>query len=225
MTSLVNMIRQIARQEVEKLSTLELGVVETVNLHENENDVVNHDCSVLLKARTTPEGEPLKLESVPIATYHSGSVIVPYVNDLVLVSFINGNFAMPVIIGILHSMEKRAPLYAEGEHRTEFNPTTYRDKDNSDLDRKVMVFNGTNEDNEYLIEFKDGPSISYKPGTVEITTGETSVKMTMDDDIEINGANNLKIDVKSNIEIKASGDIKIEASGNVDVKGSKINLN
>jgi len=219
------MIQKIAREEVRKLNTLELGVVETVNMHESESDIVNYDCSVLLKGRSTPEGEPLKLENVPIATYHSGSVRVPYVDDLVLVSFINGDVAMPVIIGIIYSAEKRPPLYAEGEHRTEFDPSVYRANDSSDLDKHVMVFNGTNEENEFLIEFKDGPKISYKPAGIEITTGKTLVKMAMDGDVEVTGEANITVTAKGNLEVKTDGDIKMEAGGNITIKGTKIELN
>ncbi len=180
MSSLIEMIRQIARNEIEKLHTLELGVVETVNLHETEDDVVNYDCSVLLKGRTTKEGTPLKLENVPIATAHSGSVIIPYVNDLVLISFINGIFSMPVIIGRLYSVEKRTPLYGDGEHRITFDPNVYRqgDKDTSRgeplLDRRIIEFRGMPKKGEfmhdYLIRFNAGTVVRYDESIVDIVT-------------------------------------------------------
>jgi len=180
MSSLIEMIQQIARNEIEKLHTLELGVVETVNLHESEDDVVNYDCSVLLKGRTTSDGAPLKLENVPIGTAHSGSVIIPYVNDLVLISFINGIFSMPVIIGRLYSVEKRTPLYADGEHRITFDPNIYRqgDKDTSQggplLDRRIIEFRGMPKEGEfrhdYLIRFNSGTVVRYDESTVDLMT-------------------------------------------------------
>jgi len=180
MSSLIEMIQQIAKNEIEKVHILELGVVETVNLHESEDDVVNYDCSVLLKGRTTVDGAPLKLENVPIATPHSGSVIIPYVNDLVLISFINGIFSMPVIIGRLYSVEKRTPLYADGEHRITFDPNTYRldDKDTSRdsplLDRRIIEFKGMPKEgefqHEYLIRFNGGTVVRYDESTVDLAT-------------------------------------------------------
>lgn len=174
------MIQQIAKNEVEKLHVLELGVIETVNIHEIEDDVVNYDCSVLLKGRTTKEGEPLKLENVPIATSHTGSVIIPYVDDLALLSFINGNFSMPVIIGRLYSVEKRSPLYMDGEHRITFDPKTYRlgDRDTATdeplIDRRIIDFQGMPKEgefqHEYLIRFKSGTVVRYDESTVDIVT-------------------------------------------------------
>ena len=174
------MIQQIARNEVEKLHVLELGVIEAVNVHESEDDPVNYDCSVLLKGRPTKDGEPLKLENVPIVTHHTGTVIPPYVNDLVLLSFINGNFSMPVIIGRLYSTEKRVPIHADGEHRITFDPKTYRhgDDDNSPdgprMDRRIIDFQGMPKDgkflHEYLIRFKNGTMVRYDESTVDLIT-------------------------------------------------------
>ena len=186
MSSLIRMIQQIARNEVDRLHTLELGVIETVNVHETGDDVVNYDCNVLLKGRTTKDGESLKLEHIPLATDHTGSVIVPYVNDLVLVSFINGNFAMPVIIGRLYSVEKRAPLYREGEHRMTFDPRLYRkgERNTSDeelqIDRRIIDFRGLPEEgkfeHEYLIQFNSGTMVRYDESTVDMVTNFLSKK-------------------------------------------------
>ena len=116
MTSMVTMIKEIANAEVRKMHTLELGVVESVAIRESDDATENYWCSVILKGRKTDKDEYLKLENVQIATSHTGDVMIPYVNDLVLVGFINGDMAMPVILGRLYSKEKLAPLYAEGEH-------------------------------------------------------------------------------------------------------------
>jgi len=184
MSSLIRMIQQIAKNEVDRLHTLELGVIETVNIHETEEDVVNYDCTVLLKGRTTKEGEPLKLEHIPIGTDHTGSVTVPYVDDLVLISFINGNFAMPVIIGRLYSVEKRAPLYHEGEHRMTFDPKLYRkgernaSHENPLTDRRIIDFRGLPKEgefeHEYVIQFNSGTMVRYDESSVDMVTNYLS---------------------------------------------------
>ncbi len=225
MSSLIGMIKEIARKEVARKHTLELGVIETVNLHGSESDPVNFDCSVLLKGRTTKEGEPLKLENVPIVTDHSGSVRVPYVNDLVLVSFLGGNIAMPVILGTIHSKEKRAPVYAEGEHRTIYDPKTYRKDDRADIDRRVIRFNNPAEKTGYTIEFDKGPRIDYTPSGVEMTAGKTRLTLSMDGDVVVESEGNITLKTKGDASIKAEGNLDIEAGGNVNVKGKKINLN
>jgi len=209
MSSLIRMIQQIAKNEVDRLHTLELGVIETVNIHETEDDVVNYDCTVLLKGRTTKDGEPLKLEHIPLATHHTGSVIVPYVDDLILVSFINGNFAMPVIIGRLYSVEKRAPLYQEGEHRMTFDPKLYRkgERNASDeepmVDRRIIDFRGLPKEgefeHEYVIQFNSGTMVRYDESSVDMVTNFLSKK---GDDAEPGGkVSHLRLEGKSEKEV------------------------
>lgn len=225
MSSLIEMIREIARLEVDKKHTLELGVIETVNIHNAESDVVNFDCSVLLKGRLTGEGEPLKLENVPMSTDHSGTVKVPYVNDLVLVSFLNGDIALPVILGTIHSKEKRAPIYAEGEHRTVFDPRTFRKDDGANVDKRIISFRNPSETSGLCIEFDKGPVVNCFPSKVEVVAGKTRLCIDMDGNVTVECEKNVGISVKGNIEMKAEGDVLIEAGGNVNVKGTKINLN
>jgi hypothetical protein len=179
MSSLIEMIQQIARNEIEKIHTLELGVVETVNLHETEDDVVNYDCSVLLKGRTTKDGAPLKLENVPIATAHSGSVIIPYVNDLVLTSFINGIFSMPVITGGLLCGKKDPTLYGwRTSHHLRsvcLPPGRYGYSQGAPLlDRRIIEFMGLPKEeefrHEYMIRFNSGTVVRYDESIVDIAT-------------------------------------------------------
>ena len=86
------MIRKVAEREVERLHLLEYGKVESVNLHESESDGIGYTCSILLVGRTTDDGQMLKLENVPIVSGFTGMIDVPKIDELVLVSYINGDF-------------------------------------------------------------------------------------------------------------------------------------
>ena len=119
------MIRKVAEREVEKLHLLEYGKVESVNIHSSEDDGIGYTCSILLVGRTTDDGEMLKLENVPIVTGFTGQIDVPYVDELVLVSYINGDFELPVIVGRLYSREKKPPLFEDGQHLIEIAPSRY----------------------------------------------------------------------------------------------------
>jgi hypothetical protein len=214
------MIRDIAQREVERHHLLEYGRVESVDIHEGEDDGVYYTCSILLVGRFTDTGDPLKLENVQIATSWMGAIDVPYVDDLVLVAYINGEFELPVIIGRLYSQEKKPPLYEDGQHLLEISKEP----------------SGLSETPTFDIKFVDGEqtTINLKESEVVITTGQLTVTMTAGEKIELDAADtkvtleeggDVNIESLANISIKADADINIEASGNVTIKGSKIDLN
>ena len=169
------MIRKIAEHEVDRIHLMEYGKVESVNVHSSEDDKVGYTCSVLLLGRTTDDGQPLKLENVPIMTPHTGDVIPPYINDMVLVSYINGDFELPIILGRLFHKEKLPPLFEEGEYKLIFDPANNRKDDGEELiDRRLISFIGVPEEgkqrNEYMIDFKDGTTINFTPSQIGLKT-------------------------------------------------------
>ncbi len=218
------MIRKVAEREVEKLHLLEYGKVESVNVHSSEDDGIGYTCSVLLVGRTTDDGQMLKLENVPIVTGFTGQIDVPYVDDLVLVSYINGDFELPVIVGRLYSREKKPPLFEDGQHLIEIAPSRYHP-------------NGP-EQSKIDVKFTDGAqtTIHITNSSLQVTMGNTSMLLQSSGDpvvkietkanvITMNEDNQIVIDGNEDIDIKALGDINIVAQGEVTIEGSKINLN
>jgi len=218
------MIRKIAEREIGKLHILEYGKVESVNIHSSEDDGIGYTCSVLLVSRTTDDGEMLKLENVPISTPFTGQIDVPYVDDLVLVSYINGDFELPVIIGRLYSREKKPPLFEDGQHLIEIAPNRYHSNgpEQSKIDIKFTDGSQTtiNITNSSLLVTTGKTQMKLDSGgdpSIELKANETTISMKEDGDITIKS--------KAKIDIKSDSDIKMEASGNITIKGSKINLN
>jgi phage baseplate assembly protein gpV len=218
------MIRKVAEREVEKLHLLEYGKVESVNIHGSEDDGIGYTCSVLLVGRTTDDGQMLKLENVPIVTGFTGQIDVPYVDDLVLVSYINGDFELPVIVGRLYSREKKPPLFEDGQHLIEIAPSRYHP-------------NGP-EQSKIDVKFTDGAqtTIHITNSSLQVTMGDTTMLLQSGGDpvvkietkanvITMNEEDQIVIDGNEDVDIKALGDINIVAKGEVTIEGSKINLN
>jgi hypothetical protein len=214
------MIREIAESEVEKIHLLEYGRIESVNVHGGEDDGIGYSCSVLLIGRITDNGEPLKLENVPISTGWTGMIDVPYVDDLVLVSFINGDFGLPVVIGRLYSREKKPPLFEDGQHLLEIS------QDPSNLNQVPKLD----------IKFVDGDqtTINLTESSIKITIGDLSANFIAGEKIEfaagdtkliINQDGDVEIQTPTNLTIKADSNLELEASGNTTIKGAKIDLN
>lgn len=216
------MIRKIADREVGKIHLMEYGKVESVNIHSSEDDGIGYTCSVLLVGRTTDDGEMLKLENVPISTPFTGQIDVPYVDDLVLISYINGDFELPVVIGRLYSREKKPPLFEDGQHLLEISqaPTSLSESPIMD------------------IKFVDGAqtTINLRDSSVMVTIGDMKLTISSGDEekIELEGGTtkitlmkdgDISLETSTNIAFKGDGDIKMEASGDVNIKGAKVNIN
>jgi hypothetical protein len=229
-----HLIRSIAEREVNKLNLLELGKVESVNIHSAELDRINYSCSIILLARTTPEGRPLKLEHVPILTQFTGEIIVPFIDDLVLISYIYGEFELPVIIGKLYTLEKPPQVYRMGDYKLTFDPKRFQYKTQNPVNRRIIEFLGLNEKNEYRIEFRNGPVIRYTKSQIELAAGDSVIKINYDGRIEVKTKYDIKINTDAEAvikcktcKIKSESDVKIkcenckvEASGTIELGGN-----
>ena len=79
MTTIVDTIQAIVRNEMRSVRATELGLVEAVYPHADAGDLDNYGCDVVLK------NTALLLKRVPVATGHIGTVAIPNIGDLVLV--------------------------------------------------------------------------------------------------------------------------------------------
>ncbi len=104
MSSIVSTIQEIVRHELRRLRITELGLVDAVYPHSASGDSDNYGCDVKLK------NSGLLLKRVPISTGHIGTVAVPNVGDLVMLSFENGDVNQPIVVGRLYNDGDRPPL-------------------------------------------------------------------------------------------------------------------
>ena len=115
MNSIVGIMKEVAAREMSHIYTTELGVVTAIFPHASDSDKDNYQCSVSLKNRTQPDGQPFELRKVPVAVSHIGAANIPNVDDLVLVQFIGGDLNAPVITGRLYNEEARPPKNDAGD--------------------------------------------------------------------------------------------------------------
>ena len=165
-----------------------LGTVVTVTEHtvegEDEDDGSNHEVDVRLR-----DGGK-QLRRVPLACTRDGEAIVPQVGDYVLVTYLGGQRSAPIVTGVLHTGNSRAPLARQGHWRQRF---------------------GVDDDLFVEAEPKDHSSgaaevirIAKKPDGLSDPTAE----ITLDDSTS-----------PPTININTEGDINITAGGNVTLGG------
>ncbi|GBC61352.1 hypothetical protein DENIS_2312 [Desulfonema ishimotonii] len=184
--TLIHTIQQIVRAELKKIRLTELGIVTSVFPHSDDSDKDNYEVNVRLK------NNDLELRKVPMATDHIGTVKIPEVGDLVMVSFINGNLNQPVITGRLYDEENRPPLSVEKEYVVQ-NP-----------------YGGTT-----LIKIDKDMNISLTAGETGLTlNADGSVVLQSADALEISVEGEAKVSVKGNVALETDGDAQVKAGGN-----------
>ncbi len=122
-----------------------------------------------------------------------GSFFLPEIEDEVIVGFLNDDPREAVVLGMLHSSAKPAPMEAKDENHEKGVVT-----------RSGMRVHFHDQTKTITIDTPAGNSIKLDEDSTSIT-------------IEDQNGNVTKMN-PSGIEMNSPGDIKIEASGNIDIK-------
>ncbi len=204
MSELYDTLRKIVQQELARVRTAELAVVQEV--HPCDPD--NYACTVVLR------DSDMVLKQVPLTTPRKGVAMVPDVGDLVLVQFIGGQINAPVITGTLYNDEDRPPKNAEKQAVIHLpadadEGSALRIELNTDPANGVVISIGGAMK---LTLVDDDPVVK-----LDVGDGMATLNIARDGTIKLQSGNAL--------EIKADADIKIEAGGQLNLKGSTINLN
>jgi Rhs element Vgr protein len=170
---------------------------------------------VVSQLESDPDGEDRILVQIPIinneeqgiwarvatldAGENRGSFFRPEIGDEVIIGFINDDPNDAVVLGMLHSSAKPAPITATDDNHEKGFVTRSEMK---------MIFNDD--------------KISY---TLETPAGK---KLTMDEDADIIKIEDEHSNVFTlngdGITMESAGDIKIKASGDVNIEGANVNL-
>lgn len=178
MIGMLEMIRQVVREEMALRRGPLLATVSGVHVHESDDDAANYDADVKLKH------DGLELKRVPIAVPHIGAAAPPRVGDLVLVEFLDMDVQQPMVVGRFYTDDARAPLFKEDEvlfeHRCadgKLNHLRFANDGSIVLQRDVTK----PEDNS---EFLAGVRIAAD-GTIEVKTGDKVLVTLKDGEIDI----------------------------------------
>ena len=198
MESVLDLVRRVVAQELQRVRGNVLGVVTKVYAHEAADDNNNHEADVKLKHLD------LELTRVPVAVPHGGFAAPPRPGDLVLVQFIAGDLNQPVIAGRFYHAVDPPPIHREDdilfEHRV---PDGTRNQLRFARDGSIFLQRDVTKDDNS--EAKTSLRIAGDSGDLEVKVG---------DDIVLT----LKHDAKT-VELKCD---KLKVAGNVDISGDLV---
>ena len=208
----------------------------------------------VLQLENDPEGEDRILVKIPIIDNSSngtwvriacldagkdrGSFFRPEIDDEVIVGFINNDPRHAIMLGMLNSSAKPAPLTATdaNDEKGFFTRSNMRVHFN---DAKKIITIDTPAGNSIVLD-EDGSKIEIKDQNAnKITMDSSGIKLDSPNDVVIKAGLNLKISAGSAIEITGnsmkvggtasmnleSASTKISSSGVTEISGSLVKIN
>lgn len=207
--SIVNTIQQIVRQELGRVRIAELGLVEDVRPHRDSGDSDNYACDVRLK------NSQLLLKRVPVATGHVGTVAIPNVGDLVLLTFDHGDINQPIIIGRLYNEQDRPPTNDTDEVIFRL---PLREADDQTIMAAIRNHQSGSPPRELIFEMPPKITVRVTDGTVRATAGKTEMKL---DQPGGSGGTVTILAGRTQITMNQDGDIEVEAAGAMTLKATR----
>ena len=188
MSDLIHIVRAIIREELTRYRLPELGIVTEVFPHDSASSPSNHQVNVRLRSTG------VELQHAAVAVSRPGLSLLPRVDDLVVVVFLNGDLNTPVVLGAVYSDTVQPP---EGQALE----TVYVPGDESDSAVR-----------RFYVELPSGTKLTLSDDTILLESGGTKVELQRDGDISV--------ECSGKITLKAGGDLAIEAGGNIDIKAT-----
>lgn len=169
--------------------------------------------------------------ALPSAGENNGLVFRPEIGDEVVVGFMHDDPRNPVIIGMVHSSARQAPIEASDQNHIKVLATRSGMKIQFDDDKSVLTISTPDgnsvkidDDNgEVVLEDSNNNSIAMNSDGITINSGKDII-MKATGDISIEGIN---IEQKSTAAMKLEGGAGFEASSSaiVEIKGSLVKIN
>jgi hypothetical protein len=218
-STIVNTIQEIVRQELRRVRVADLGLVEAVYPHSSASDDDNYGCDVRLK------NSGLLLKRVPIVTGHIGTVAIPNVKDLVLVTY-EGDNNQPLVVGRLYNADDRPPLSNPDEIIFRL-PLAKADDDTV----KAAIRNISDNDppREVLLEMTPKITVRINDNTVHAIAGKTEMQLDQPGGsggtvTVLAGSTKITMDQDGDLTIEVAGDLTVKADGDISMEGQNISL-
>ncbi|GAK58618.1 Rhs element Vgr protein [Candidatus Vecturithrix granuli] len=209
MTSMLfETIQRIIQEELGRIRTAELAIVQDQHPHASESDKDNYACTVRLR------NSDIVLKQVPVATSRIGSVSIPAVGDLVLVQFIDGDINAPIITGRLYNDEDRPPVNDDGQCILHV-PLGVEESG------AVHIELHSGDRREIIVKLGSGISVNLRDDDpvleMDVDGGKATVKIDRDGAITLESQGNIKMMGK---------EITIDAQSQLNLKGkTAVNIN
>ena len=160
-----------------------------------------------------------------------GSFFRPEIDDEVIVGFLNGNPNDPIILGMLNSSAKPAPITASDDNHEKGFVTRSGMKFIFDDDKKSVTLETPGgkiikvDEDEGIIQLEDENSNILKLDDNGITIeSKGDINLSATGDVKIEGTN-VEISANDNFTAAGSAGAEVSSPGVTEIKGSLVNIN
>jgi len=206
---------------------LQIGVVTQL-----ESDPDGEDRVLVRMPIVDPEEEGIWARMAsPDAGQNRGIFFRPEIGDEVVLGFLNGDPRDPVILGMLHSSAKPAPLTAADDNHEKGLVTRSEIKlvfNDDEISVKLETPNGntltvSDQEGAILLEDENGNKITMNADGITLESA-ADVNITAGGDVNIDGTS---INVSASAQFKAEGSAGAEVSSSATavLKGSLVQIN
>jgi len=203
---------------------------------------------IVTQLESDPDGEDRILVKIPVinndedgiwcrvatldAGNKRGTFFRPEITDEVIIGFINNDPRHAVVLGMLNSSAKPAPITAADDNHEKGYVSRSEMKMIFNDDKKSFAVE-TPGGNKFLITEDEKKIYLEDQNGNKIIMNEDGITIESIKDIILKAKKDIKADAEMNIEIKAGAQLKAEGSagaklssgGTTDVKGSLVNIN
>ena len=220
MSTIVDSIQAIIRDELRRVRIAELGVVDAVYPHSGADDQDNYACDVRLK------NSGLLLKRVPVATGRIGTVAIPNVGDLVLLVFEQGDVNQGLIV---------ARLYADGDRPPLNNPNEVifrlplAESDDDTIKSAIRNIRANSPPREIIVEMPPKITVRITDGTVRATAGQTEMKLDQPDGsggtvTVVAGSTKITMNQDGDVDVEAAQAMSLTANGDLTLQGQNVTI-
>jgi hypothetical protein len=198
---LYDSVSRIVRHEAAARPVAAAGVVTSIFPNDGAPD---HAVTVRLR------DSGLILPRVPIAVGAMGFAAIPAVDDLVLVTFLEGSYDAPVVIGRLYHPDQEAPKHKDGQI--------------------VLRLPSAAEPADLNCEISSDPVslLLTLPGDVKIEVLEETVSLTVGDlSVKLEGAGGGRLTMAAGgtkVLMKPDGDLTLSSSTKIKIEGTEVEI-
>lgn len=222
-----DLVEKPAAGVVPGVNGLQIGVaVQLENDPENQNRV-----KIKLPLVDTQEGIWARIASLD-AGKDRGSFFLPEIGDEVIVGFINDDPRHPVILGMLHSNSKAAPLNAQDTNHEKGFVTRSKMKFVFNDDKKSVLLEtpkgkkiGVDDDGD-TINLTDNHNNKITMGAdgILIESAKDIILKTSAGDVKVDGMN-IEVKAAAKLGAQSNAQTEVKSSGITIIKGSMVNIN
>ena len=222
-----NIIEKPAAGMIPGINGLQIGIVAQL-----ENDPENEDrVKIKLPLVNMNDGVWARIASLD-AGKDRGAFFRPEINDEVVVGFFNDDPRFPVLLGMLNSNAKPAPVKAADANNEKGFVTRSKMKLMFDDDKKIITLETPkgkkieiNDDGDSIIlSDQNQNKISMTSDGITIESVKNISIKTSGGDVKVEGLN---IENKANVKFSAQGsaNAELKSSGPTVIKGAIVNIN